>query len=281
MFFSLCYADVKDRFANKHHFHHPQVFFLFSLLLLLLSPPPLLNAEQQKDEEIVYPRIFRSSQTRGGDGKAVHKRDLQENEDDSSSSRKAPVYELSFRRHEDSDLVLLELELNKRISGELLEVHWEGGVETDDESSSSSGDCFLVGRDKNSLAALNVCEGQGKIFGYVEVNRTGFTLEPVDGDDGGPDLGEGDPQPHTLRRVQIVPFDVRRGDEDRRRNKRDITAEGWDGYFVGDLWDFGRRKRKRKQSDDATKEREAEKKAGKKSKRGEIVCNGPYCEYFR
>lgn len=226
--------------------------------------------------EIIYPRLSRPfSQAAATRGRSFQKRDLPHlSEEQHHRSRTAATAAKLLFQHEGSDIIL-DLEPNKRINLDTLKIQWfsKDPLPSDEETPN----CFLVARTKVSLAALNTCE-EGNIFGYIELNNTGFTLEPAAETDS--NYNPGRVRPHLLKAIENRPLHLRHdavGEE--RRAKRDLTGGvAWDdsgagGYFIGDLLRDLDRKKKSRTTEEET--------SGKKSKRGEIVCNGPYCEYFR
>ena len=103
------------------------------------------------------------------------------------------------------------------------------------------------------LASLRHCVREDRYHGLISVGERQF------------ELSSSDNSGHVLRTIS------------NGRTKREVDdnvsatvleSEDWLGYFIGKLWDF---KQEREEDDtDATK-----------NKRGEIVCNGNYCEYFK
>ena len=110
-----------------------------------------------------------------------------------------------------------------------------------------------------SQVAIDICGLKREITGFIQINTTLYSIQPkADG--------------HQILKVNNHKFNIKDDIESSgMRFKRHVENDNLDGYMVDGTWGEVYSDKTVKQNTNLTN----------KTKRGEIVCRGLYCEYYK
>lgn len=110
-----------------------------------------------------------------------------------------------------------------------------------------------------SQVAIDICGLKQEISGFIQINKTLYSIQPkADG--------------HQILKLSNQNVNVKDDIETKGiRFKRHVDSDNLDGYMVDGTWGEVYSDKTVKQNSNLTN----------KTKRGEIVCRGLYCEYYK
>ena len=148
--------------------------------------------------------------------------------------------------------------------------------------------CLLVGEviglnaTSRTLAAIDACEEHKQAYrGYLQIGNDGYIIQPLPGKDLSGSIAHSlEPIRKSLQNLDVsqdIEKRVKRSDESLDELLSNNEME-WDGYYIGDVWKATRDRNRLRAYQRAG---QPFRYHGRSPPSGEVVCNGPYCEYFR